>query len=209
MADCTLLIRGVRVIDGSGKNSYQADVALQEDKIARIGDLGSIEARHVIDGGGFALAPGFIDVHTHDDCAVLATPQMTPKVSQGVTSVVVGNCGVSLSPAAFTGSPPPPVNPIGTSEDYCFPAFADYAAAITVKPPAVNVAALIGHSTLRALVMNSLDRPATEDEIRSMGDHLEASLANGAIGLSSGWDYPAAASAPTDEVIELCRRVGR
>lgn len=204
MAEFDLLIQNVRIIDGSGGASRRGGVALRADRIAATGTLMNGSARTVIDGEGLALAPGFIDVHTHDDLAVLDTPEMTPKVSQGVTTVVVGNCGISLSPFLPGHAVPAPLTLIGHDTDYRFATFAEYASAIQNNPPAVNVAALIGHTTLRAVAMQSLERAATEPEIEAMSRFLATSLADGAIGLSSGLDYPAAAAAPTAEVVSLC-----
>ncbi|MEM7173029.1 MAG: D-aminoacylase [Pseudomonadota bacterium] len=199
-----LVIGGAKVIDGSGRAAFQADVGVTGDRIAEVGNLGTKQSSRALDGAGLVLAPGFIDVHTHDDRAVLATPHMTPKVSQGVTSVVVGNCGISLSPIAMTSNPPPPLNLIGDQSDYRFSSFSDYARAFHEAAPAVNVAALIGHSSLRAGAMDQLDRPASEKEINKMAADLDAALAGGAIGLSSGLDYPPAKEAEEQEVARLC-----
>ena len=98
-----LLISGGRVIDGTGAPARKADVALNGDRIAAIGDLQGATAKQRVDAAGKTIAPGFIDVHTHDDNALLRTPDMTMKVSQGVTTVVVGNCGVSLAPLTPRG----------------------------------------------------------------------------------------------------------
>ncbi len=204
---CDLLLRGGRVIDGTGGPSIDADVAISGDRIAAVGDLAAWSATETMDVSGRVVAPGFIDVHTHDDRLVLDTPGMAPKISQGVTSVVVGNCGVSLSPLAPTEDPPAPMTLIGTKEDYRFASFADYAGALDAAPAAVNVAPLIGHSTLRVATMDALDRPATTVEIDAMAVLLDQSLADGGIGLSTGLAYPTAIAAPTDEVVALADRL--
>ena len=89
-------------------------MALREGRIERIGDLAAARAEHEIDAAGRVLAPGFIDVHTHDDTVVIRQPQMLPKLSQGVTTVIVGNCGISASPVSLRGDPPDPMNLLGT-----------------------------------------------------------------------------------------------
>lgn len=205
MAEFDLAINNVRIVDGHGGPSFHGSVAVRGDRIAEISDLPSASAETVIDGRGLVLSPGFIDVHTHDDLAVLKTPDMTPKISQGVTTVIVGNCGISLSPFPSGKAVVSPLTLIGDEDAYRFNSFRAYKNAIQDNPPATNVAALIGHTTLRAAAMSSLDRPATEKEIAEMAQQLAASLADGAIGLSSGLDYPAAASAPTAEVVSLCQ----
>ena len=140
-------------------------------------------------------------MHTHDDRAVLSGPDMTPKVSQGVTTVVTGNCGVSLAP--FVGTPPPPLNLLGGEEWYRFPTFAEYRAAVEDEPAALNQAMLVGHTSLRAQVMDDLDRPATAQEGAAMRDLLEEALEAGAIGLSTGLAYKPALASSTDEVAAL------
>src|SRR5690606_19284653 len=106
-----------------------------------IGALPGAQARQIIDGTDLALAPGFIDVHTHDDTNVIRTPGMLPKLSQGVTTVVVGNCGISASPVSLRAAPPDPMNLLGGREDFNYPSFSDYTRAIEAARPAVNVAA--------------------------------------------------------------------
>ena len=104
------LIGNVRILDGTGGAETRASVALADGRIAAIGALPGAQARHLIDGTDLALAPGFIDVHTHDDTNVIRTPGMLPKLSQGVTTVVVGNCGISASPVSLRAEPPDPMN---------------------------------------------------------------------------------------------------
>ena len=107
------LIRNAHVIDGSNAPGYAADVALRGGRIECIGDLSGSRATHEIDAAGRVLAPGFIDVHTHDDTVVIRQPQMLPKLSQGVTTVIVGNCGISASPVTLRNEPPDPMNLLG------------------------------------------------------------------------------------------------
>lgn len=194
------LIGNVRVLDGSGGAEYTADVALAHGRIAAIGNLSGQSAGRIINGAGLALAPGFIDVHTHDDTNVIRTPGMLPKLSQGVTTVVVGNCGISASPVSLRGEPPDPMNLLGQRDDFAYPTFADYTRAIEAAQPAVNVAALVGHTALRNNHMDRLDRSAARDEVMAMRDQLREALAHGAIGLSTGLAYGSAIEADTAEV---------
>jgi N-acyl-D-amino-acid deacylase len=149
------------------------------------------------------LAPGFIDVHTHDDTTVIRNPQMMAKLSQGVTSVIVGNCGISAAPVRLTGAPPDPMNLLGEADAFRYPTFAAYAAAVDAAQPAVNVAALVGHTALRNNHMDRLDRAATADEVRAMRAQLTEALDHGALGLSTGLAYSSARSAPAEEVLSL------
>lgn len=205
------VFRNARIIDGTGAPSYLGEVAVTGDVITAIGPVGSISQTGVNerDLGGMALAPGFIDAHTHDDRIVLDAPDMLPKISQGVTTVVVGNCGISLAPVQFEADPPPPMNLLGNASAYQFPTFAAYAAAVTKARPAVNVAALVGHSALRLAVMQDINARASADEIARMGAMLTEAMQNGAVGWSTGLFYPTNAAADAEEVAALGRYVAR
>lgn len=197
------ILRGGSVIDGTGAPRFRADVAIAGDRIAAIGDIGKTQGAREIDASGLIVAPGFIDVHTHDDRALLASPDMAAKASQGVTTVITGNCGVSLAPLALDAQPPPPLDLIGEAADYAYPHFADYLDALDRAPPAINAACLVGHSTLRVGAMPDLDRPARATEIRAMRKRLQEALDAGAIGMSSGLFYAPAVHAPPAEIEAL------
>ncbi len=197
------ILRGGEVIDGSGAGRFRADVAISGDRIAEIGVVGKVTGAREIEVPGKIVAPGFIDVHTHDDRALFATPEMAAKASQGVTTVITGNCGISLSPLTIDHAPPPPLDLIGDAADYRYPRFAEYLAALDRNPAAVNAACLVGHSTLRVGAMAALDRPAAPDELARMGDFLQEALDAGAIGLSSGLAYAPAERAPPAEIEAL------
>ncbi|MBT7507105.1 MAG: D-aminoacylase, partial [Rhodospirillales bacterium] len=206
-----VLIKGGTIIDGSGAPGVRADLAIRGDEIVAIGDLSGdlsqLTATDTVDATGQIVAPGFIDVHTHDDRLLLECPEMTPKVSQGVTSVVVGNCGVSLAPYSGKNDPPPPMNLLGTKDWFRFDRARDYTEALGATPAATNAVLLCGHSSLRASVMDDLDRAATPGEIHKMIAMLDEALDAGYVGLSTGLAYPTAFAAPTEEVIELARVV--
>lgn len=203
------VFRNARIIDGSGGPSYLGEIAVTGDVITAVGPTGTVTQTGVneMDLAGAALAPGFIDAHTHDDRIVLDAPDMLPKISQGVTTVVVGNCGISLAPVQFEGDPPPPMNLLGGRGSYQFPTFASYAAAVNETRPAINVAALVGHSALRLAVMSDITRKANDDEVARMGDMLTEAMENGAVGWSTGLFYPTNASADAEEVSALGRYV--
>ena len=203
MLRCDTLIRNATLYDGSGSEPDVADVAVSHDRIIAVGPKLKYDASTTIEADGKALAPGFIDTHTHDDTAVLRSPEMLPKISQGVTTVITGNCGISVAPVQLKGEPPDPMNLLGDARAFRFPTFASYASAIAEARPAVNVAALVGHTALRSNHMNALDREATTDEIAAMRAQLEEALAHGALGLSTGLAYLSANAATTKEVIAL------
>jgi len=195
-----LIIRNAQIVDGTGEPGYSADLAISNGIIAAIGDLSAANAVVTRDAQGLVLAPGFIDVHTHDDLQVIHAPQMLPKISQGITTVIVGNCGISASPVTLTGDLPDPMNLLGAPEDFSYADFASYKQAVNTAQPAVNVAALIGHTALRNNHMDRLDRVATKTEIELMRMQLRESLNAGALGLSSGLAYGSAIASSTEEV---------
>lgn len=197
-----VLIRNALVHDGGDQPGIHADVAIRAGRIVAIGQLDQ-PASSVIQADGRVLAPGFIDAHTHDDLEVIRNPDMTNKLSQGVTTVVVGNCGISASPVQIHGDVPDPMNLLGDAADFRYPDFASYRDAVQQAQPAVNVAALVGHTALRQNHMDRLDRAASDAEISAMRAQLRQSLAQGALGLSSGLAYGSAYSAPSQEVAQL------
>src|SRR5258705_3775864 len=100
-----LLIRNAQLIDGTGAPPVAGDIAIAGDRIVAMGTLGAASAASEIDARGKVVAPGFIDAHTHDDNLLLSDPAMTPKASQGVTTVIAGNCGISLAPLTVAAAP--------------------------------------------------------------------------------------------------------
>jgi len=199
MAEHDLLLRDATLIDGTGAPRRRADVAIRGCTIAEVGSLDPARAARAVELNGLALAPGFIDVHTHDDRLLLADPSMAPKLSQGVTTVVTGNCGISLAPLGMH-EPVPPLNLVANGPAQRFDSFRAYFAALEASPPAVNCAALVGHTTLRVVHVQALDRPATAAEIAAMQAGVAEALEAGAIGLSTGTYYAPASAATADEV---------
>lgn len=205
MLSCDTLIRNASVLDGGGGPPELLDVALHDGRICEVGKELECRASTVLDADGLALAPGFIDVHTHDDTSVIRDPAMLPKLSQGVTTVIVGNCGISAAPVTLCGDPPDPMILLGGRDAFCFPTFASYVTSIHEASPAVNVGALVGHTALRNNHMDRLDRTAFDAEIELMCEQLREALDGGALGLSSGLAYRSANSASSEEVLALAR----
>jgi len=202
-----LLILNATVIDGTGADRYKADVAVSDDRIAKIGEISAQKKVSTIDATGKVLSPGFIDVHTHDDHALLMWPDMTYKASQGVTSVIAGNCGISLAPLTWGEAPlPPPLDLLG--DGYHFPKMESFFRNLEENPPSLNAGLLCGHTTLRAGAMKDLTRAATNIELNHMRENLQEALDAGALGLSTGLAYTPAMPAPTSEVIALAKLLG-
>ena len=200
--DFNLIIRGGTVVDGSGAPSFKADVALREDHIAAIGELSGQTTEREIDAQGLVVSPGFIDNHTHDDGYLLTHPAMLPKISQGVTSVVIGNCGIGLAPLRGKEIVPP-LNLLGEPDLFRFETFNAFLSELDRNPAAVNAIPLVGHTTLRVNAMDCLERAATRDETTAMRRDLEEALDAGAVGFSTGVFYPNANAATAQEVIEV------
>ena len=208
MAHYDLIIRGATVIDGTRAPRYDADIAVKDGRIVAIGRMDGDDADLDIDGAGRIAAPGFIDSHTHDDRLMLSAPEMTAKISQGVTTVIAGNCGISLAPAP-NGMRAPVTPPLDIVDDeggwFRFRTFAEYVEALAGAPAATNCALLVGLTMLRVQTLANVDRPAKATEVRRMRELADEALAAGAVGVSTGLYYEPASAAPTEEVIEVCR----
>ena len=203
-----LVLRGGTLYDGSGRAGELGDLAITDGRIAAIGGVRG-PARRDIDVSGLAVAPGFIDIKTHSDFTLPINPKAESKVRQGVTTEVIGHCGFSVAPA-LPGkvellrdylSPSAPWLPF---RELSFPEYLD-----SFPATAVNAGMLVGHNTLRLMVMGMDNRAPTAAELKAMSDLLEEGLRAGALGLSSGlFTSPGSYAAP-DEMIALCRVVKR
>jgi len=221
-----ILIKGGSVVDGEGGTPYRADVALKDGRIAQIAPSITGEARRVVDANGAVVAPGFIDPHTHFDVQLLWDGAARPALEHGITTVVPGNCSLSLAPLKAADRPAVvgmfqqieemPPEAFTQAFEWTWEDFAGYRDALTPKL-SVNVAPLVGHSVIRLWVMGaaSQERAATVDEIRAMQDLLRECLADGAIGLSTSYVDVDAKGRPVpsrfaefDELDALCAVLG-
>lgn len=182
-----LVIEGGWVIDGLGGPRRRADVGIRAQRIAAIGDLSATPAARRIDAAGKIVAPGFIDTHGHDDLMFVEKPGLEWKTSQGITSVVVGNCGISGAPAPLPGNTAAALALLG--ETPLFGDMDEYLAALQVQQPMINVAALVGHANLRLAVMRDPAAQPTEAEQQAMQQRLAQALDAGAVGFSTGLAY--------------------
>ncbi len=212
-----LLFRSASLIDGSGSPSRLAHVAVDKGLISAIYDADDLssppDANRLVDCSGLVLAPGFIDAHTHDDALMLEKMPLHeahPKLSQGVTTVVVGNCGISLAPLQSDGTRelPAPLN-ILNSEVFRFSSVADYFEALSQQPPVCNVVTLIGHTSLRVKHMADTDQAATPGQAAAMAAEVESAMQQGAWGLSTGVFYPPARAANIEELIAVALPLGQ
>src|SRR5882757_3065325 len=208
-----LLIRDVDVVDGTGSDRYRADVVVHDGRIADIAGARSIPGadRIIEPSPGVVLSPGFIDMHAHSDLRLLTDPGHFPKVSQGVTTEVIGQDGISYAPiddvaldivrkqiAGWNGNP--------SDLDFSWRSVADYLDRLDqgITP---NAAYLVPQGTLRLLAVGADQRPATPAEIQHMKELLAQGLREGAVGMSSGLTYTPGMYADTGELAALCEVV--
>ena len=205
-----LVVAGGHVVDGSGSTAVRADVGILDGRIATVGDLARAAVVRRLDAVGRVVAPGFVDVHSHSDFTLLADPEAESALAQGVTTEIVGNCGHGCAP-------------IGLEEDQRFTAniygwgpgvrpidwttVRGYLDALAGARPAINVGTLVPLGNLRLMLLDDVTAPANAADVRRLTRHLDAALDDGALGLSSGLEYPAEHAASTEELDALCRRV--
>src|SRR5262245_4982118 len=204
-----ILIRGGTLFDGSGSPGVPGELLIADGRIAAIGQNLAGSARKTIDAQGLAVAPGFIDIKTHSDFTLPINPKAESKVRQGVTTEIIGHCGFSVAPAL--------ADKVELLRDYLSPSapwlpfrettFTQYLDGFPAT--AVNAGMLVGHNTLRLMVMGMENRAPTKAELDDMIALLEEALAAGALGLSSGLFTAPGSYAQPDEMIALCRVVKR
>jgi len=199
------------LIDGAGNPWFRADVGVSGGKIAKVGRLDPVKPERVIDASGLVVAPGFVDIHSHSDLALLINPRAESKIRQGVTTEVIGNCGGSAAP---------------TNEEtltflkdewgleakevaWNWSTFGEYLRQLERQGVALNVAPLVGHGTVRTAVMGVENRAPTVEELERMKALVAQSMEDGAFGMSTGLVYLPGCYADTAELIELCRAVAK
>jgi len=205
-----LVIRNARIVDGANSPWYRGDVGVRDGTIVFVGTLpADAAAASEIDAADRALAPGFIDMHTHNDFLLLKEPASVPKLKQGVTTVMVGQCGISAAPVrpekaplleSYTG-----FIMAGASPGWHWRSFGEYLDVLGGLELGVNVGSFVGHGTIRLNVLGFEDRTPSRDELAAMRDHARRAMEEGAFGMTSGLVYaPGVYSAP-EEVEEIAK----
>ena len=208
------LIQNVNILDGSGREAFPGSVALSGGKIAAVGPRAAGESAHIIDGKGRTLTPGFIDVHRHADAALFRPEFGRAELAQGLTTILNGNCGLSLAPVSGPHAEAvlDYLAPITGRREAAFPTLADYRAQANRTALPLNAGMLAGMGTLRACVAGFQDRALTDGEYRALHGALERALADGALGVSLGLGYAPDCFYTTPQLIralEPLRRSGQ
>ena len=211
-----VLIRGGTIVDGTNRKRYVGDIGIVADRIEAIGTDIDQRAKQTIDASGLIVCPGFIDVHSHDDLAILHQPELPFKLLQGVTTTIVGNCGHSVAPMPQDSSvraglrqymEPVLGHWAGAREPFGYPEITDFYDDIVRVDKSLNVGALVGHGPLRVRVMGFSDAPATVGEIEQMQRLLADAMEAGALGLSLGLMYVPGCYSAAQELKALAETV--
>ena len=203
------------IVDGSGNPSYSADVGIVGDQIVAIGDLADATSRETIDASGKVVAPGFVDMHTHSDLAVLFDPLTNSKIFDGVTTEVVGNCGIGVAPVSeanrqllidYLGTRM--IGNLPVTIELNWLSMAEYLDYVRRHPPALNVCALLAQGAVRIAVMGFDKQEPTSKQLSEMKALVAAGMAEGAVGFSSGLIYMPGEFSTTEELAELAKEIG-
>lgn len=207
-----IVIKNGRIVDGSGNPWFKADIGIKDGKIVKIGKIDDKVAEEVIDANGLIVTPGFIDMHAHDDLIFFKDLFNKPKLQQGVTTVVIGNCGISPAPInkntldilkAYTGI-------LGRDVSFDWTSYGEFLDKLeALGELGTNVAGLVGHGTIRIAVMGMEARDPTKEELEEMKKLVAQSMEEGAFGMSTGLIYPPGVYSKTEELIELSKVVAK
>jgi len=187
-----IVLKNGTVIDGCGNPWFKADMALKNGRIVHIGKIDS-NAEKIIDAQGLIVAPGIIDLHNHSDTEILLNQKAESAVRQGITTMIVGNCGGSAAPQ------------IQKTRNADWLTYREYLSKVESHGTSVNFGGFVGHGSVRRIVMGMEARHSTAPEVERMRRLIEESLEGGAFGLSTGLEYAPGANAATEELIELTK----
>ena len=208
-----IVLTNGKIIDGCGNPWFWGDLGIQGDRVAAVAPAGRLQGQRTLDVDGRFVTPGFVDVHTHSDLSILVNRRAESMVRQGVTTEIIGNCGISPAPVDEDHlaemrhgwgriSDQPEVT-------WAWRTFADYLQALEADGLAIHIASLAGHGALRITVMGFEERDPTSSELGRMEELLAEAMQAGAFGLSTGLVYPPGCFARTEEIVTLCRVAAR
>lgn len=207
------IINGM-IADGTGEKMFRADIGITDERIVQIGDLHDRQSGKTIDAAGKIVAPGFIDMHTHSDLSVIYDRHAPSKVHDGVTTEVIGNCGIGVAPVKadkkqmlidYLGTRM--IGTIPVKLELPWQTCAEYFDFVETQAPAVNVVPLLAHGAIRIAAMGFDKRKPTAAELAEMKDYIRQAMTEGTVGMSSGLIYLPGEYADTEELIELCKTV--
>ena len=202
-----IAIRGGTVYDGTGRPAKAVDIGIADGRIVEIGQVAA-EADRTIDATGHAVAPGFIDIHSHSDYTLLVDPRAASAIAQGVTTEVIGNCGFGCAPIVDPKLAASAIYGFDDSIPLAWHGVGAYLERLAEARPAVNVMTLVPNGQLRLATVGLADRPAGAGEIGEMRRLLREGLAEGAVGYSIGLEYPAEIGCAEHELVALARETG-
>lgn len=211
-----LLIKNGTLIDGSGEPPFRSDLLVKDGKIESIGPSLKAECKKELDAAGKIVCPGFIDIHSHTDTTILINSRAESKIRQGVTTEVIGNCGMGVAPLP-TEHTAEVLDHLTLNTDFGDPgvigklwaSFSEYIQYLNDLPLGINLVPLVGYGTLHTAVMGLKSRPLTRNEFKALGTLLEKSLEEGAAGLSTGLEYIPDSLCPPEELIRLAQILKR
>jgi len=207
-----LLIKNGNIIDVLDnsvfyKPWYKSDIGIKDDRIVKIGNLELSEAKKTINAKNLVVAPGFIDIHSHSDVYFLANPKAESKIRQGVTTEVVGNCGMSAAPLGAKYKPSKSIFPDNINTNWI--TMSEYLKQLEKSGSSVNVVPLVGNNNIRGAVMGYDGGSPRSKQLGQMKELLQESLDAGAWGMSTGLIYPPGSFSTTEEIVELCKLVSK
>jgi len=213
MTTYDLVLAKGRILDGSGNPWFWGDLAIHQGRIVEVASAGTLEGRDTIDAGGRFFSPGFIDIHTHSDLSILVNRHAESAVRQGVTTQLIGNCGMSPTPVveAHISEMRRQWGPISDQPEVSWDwhSFEQYLETLQDGGLGINIASLAGHGALRIAAMGLEERAPTLSELNRMKGFVAEAMQAGAFGMSTGLVYPPGCYASTDELIALCQVVSR
>ncbi|EGO63345.1 N-acyl-D-amino-acid deacylase family protein [Acetonema longum] len=201
-----------KIIDGSGKAAYAGDIGIMKDKIAAIGDLSEQESVKTVNANGNVVAPGFIDMHTHSDLSFKYDRQASSKLYSGVTTEVIGNCGIGVAPVReenrkllidYLGTRL--IGSIPVNLELPWTSFSEYLSWFASNPPSINLAPLLGQGVVRIAVMGFAKGMPNAGELKDMQQVTDTAMSEGALGLSTGLVYLPGEYSSKEEIAELCK----
>src|SRR5437870_11452162 len=200
-----IVIRGGRVVDGTGSPWRLEDVGIRKGKIAKLGRVGRVESANSINASGKYVAPGFIDIHTHSDIGILIEPTAECAVRQGVTTHVIGNCGDSPAPISeeYRELAVRRFEYYAQAQDWKWSTYREYLDFTAAQGVGINIAGLVGHGSVRLATMGFEERPPHPEELRAMKAHVDEAMRAGAYGLTPALANPPGSFAPTGEFAGL------